>query len=187
MIIHPSAKAAFFDTTFDVFDLNGTRWIRGDHIRATLGVPPSTFKRLLKAHRSEFGPHMTAIIAVPTPGGAQQTRIFSPRGAARIAMLAKTERAAIFRDWVSDVLEGKETPLLPASTAIPPRTMVPSAIPQIDTTTAEALLSSLPRQVLRYRRMGLSTAEICRLTNRGATTVRRYTGLLRSVGLLGEG
>ncbi|WP_413207782.1 hypothetical protein [Rhodospirillum sp. A1_3_36] len=191
MIIHPAAQVAFLDTTFDVFDLNGTRWVRGDHIRTTLGIPQTTFKRLIKAHRSEFGAAMMATITAPTPGGAQQVRIFSPRGAARVAMLARTDRAAAFRDWVSDVLEGKaqpplahpEEPALPATLDLAARLVRSMALPSPDDLVP--LLAPEARRVLRYRRLGLMTSEIVKLTGRRPTYVKDITARLRAIGLLG--
>jgi hypothetical protein len=50
---------------------------------------------------------MTAVIKLPTAGGEQETRIFSPRGCHALGMFARTPVAKAFRVWVLDVLEGK--------------------------------------------------------------------------------
>jgi hypothetical protein len=50
---------------------------------------------------------MTAVVKLPTEGGEQETRIFSPRGCYALGMFARTRNAAEFRRWVLDVLEGK--------------------------------------------------------------------------------
>lgn len=175
MIIRPAATAAYQDTALDIFDLNGQRWLRGGQIVPLLGMTADSLKKLVKRHRAELGDAETAIITAPSPGGAQQTRIFSPRGVALIAMLAKTERAAAFRAWVLDTLEAQDLPAtLPA---LPPS--APAAL--------EPLLTAEARALLRYRRLGLGTAECARLLGRGATCVKRASARLRAAGLLEVG
>ncbi|MBF0094897.1 MAG: hypothetical protein HQL34_10185, partial [Alphaproteobacteria bacterium] len=80
MLIQSTTTVTFSGHSLDVYDINGTRWLRGSQIVTPLVMSEKALKMLFKRHRSEFTPDMTGIITVPTPGGAQQTRIFSPRG-----------------------------------------------------------------------------------------------------------
>jgi hypothetical protein len=121
---------AFEDVQFDIVDRNGVPWLRlADVARALYAdkggdtsVTPfehavRSVRRLYEANADEFTPEMTQVLDLPTPGGPQATRIFSPRGCHLLAMLARTERAKRFRRWVLDVLEGAARPAL-----APPRT-----------------------------------------------------------------
>ena len=60
---------------------------------------------LYSRHADEFGPGMTAVVSLPTDGGAQETRIFSLRGCHLLAMFSRTPVAKAFRKWVLDVLD----------------------------------------------------------------------------------
>lgn len=158
----------FQGVALDIIDLSGQRWLRGPQIAGALGFASAKhISTLFKRHKPEFGYDMTSVVELPTAGGRQMVRIFSPRGAALIAMLAKTERAAAFRKWVLDTLEAQELPMaLPAPAALEP------------------LLTAEARALLRYRRLGLTTAECARLLGRGATSVKQASARLRAAGLL---
>ncbi len=109
---------SFRDTTFAVVDRSGTPWLRLFQIGSALGyTDPSMLVRVYSRHADEFTPEMTAIVRLPSDGGEQETRIFSPRGCYALGMFARTKVAKEWRIWVLDVLEGKAvsiTPVLPA-------------------------------------------------------------------------
>lgn len=65
----------------------------------------SRVRDLYRRHADEFTDSMTALVTLQTPGGAQQVRVFSLRGAHLLGMFARTERAKLFRRWVLDVLD----------------------------------------------------------------------------------
>jgi hypothetical protein len=173
MLIKPTAVAEFDGQSFDVYDISGVSWIRGGQVCHTLGVTDRTLKRLLKTHRAEFAPDKTGIVTVPTPGGAQQARVFSPRGAALVAMLVSSPRAAAFRSWVLDTLEEKAAipvPALPAPLTIPLDLLRPD-------------LAS----VLRYRQRGFTPAETAKVMDMTANQVQKRVTALRRAGLLAAG
>lgn len=62
-------------------------------------------QRIYQKHADEFTECMTGMINLTTPGGQQQARVFSLRGAHLIAMFARTTVAKEFRRWVLDVLD----------------------------------------------------------------------------------
>ena len=99
----------FETTTFDVVDWQGRPWLRAGQIARALGYKDtdSDVGRLYSRNAKEFDATMTEVIDLPTAGGVQPVRIFSLRGAHLLGMLARTERAAAFRSWVLDVLEGR--------------------------------------------------------------------------------
>ena len=101
-----SQALTFQATVFDVVDRSGQPWIRGTQIEAALGFTKSgAIKTLYARHADEFTPAMTAVVALPTEGGPQETRIFSLRGCHLLAMFARTPVAKAFRVWVLDVLD----------------------------------------------------------------------------------
>ena len=97
----------FRNTTFDVVDHNGDTWLRGLQVASALGYknPSADISNLYDRHADEFTADMTAMVKLPTEGGEQEIRIFSPRGCYALAMFARTKAAKEFRRWVLDVLE----------------------------------------------------------------------------------
>lgn len=107
-----ASALAFQETEFDVVDLHGNPWLRGQQIADALGYknPRQAIDDTYSRNADEFTEDMTQVMDLPTAGGIQPVRIFSLRGAHLLGMLARTERAVAFRRWVLDVLEGREAP-----------------------------------------------------------------------------
>ena len=99
----------FENTEFDVVDIHNVAWLRSFQIGSALGYqnPSSDMSKLFDRNSDEFTPEMTQIVELPTAGGVQPVRVFSPRGCYLLGMLARTEKAKAFRQWVLDVLEGR--------------------------------------------------------------------------------
>ena len=106
------AVLSFEDTTFEVVDWQDQAWLRLPQIEGALGYGNKGrgLQTLYERNAAEFTPTMTEVIDLPTAGGVQPVRIFSLRGAHLLGMLARTERAAAFRHWVLDVLDGHVAP-----------------------------------------------------------------------------
>jgi hypothetical protein len=104
---------AFHDTTFQIVDRDGEPWLRGLQVASALGFknPSSDFKNLYERNAAEFTEQMTQLVELPTAGGVQKVRIFSLRGAHLLGMFARTVRAAEFRRWVLDILDGLIVPI----------------------------------------------------------------------------
>lgn len=102
----------FLDTKFEVVDQDNQPWLRGFQIGSALGFknPSADIAKLYDRNADEFTEHMTRVIDLQTAGGMQKVRIFSLRGAHLLGVLAKTERAKLFRVWMLDVLDGVEPP-----------------------------------------------------------------------------
>lgn len=131
----------FQNTHFDVVDRNGTPWLRGFQIGNALGyADPAMVLRLYHKHADEFTADMTALVKLPTEGGVQEVRIFSPRGCYALGMFARTQIAAEFRKWVLDVLEGKH--------AVPPAPTFPTMADALTLyrESVQALLLTQPMQ-----------------------------------------
>ncbi len=106
----------FQNTQFDVVDRNNQPWLRGTQIADALGyTDEKSISRIYARHANEFTDSMVGVVNLTTPGGTQETRAFSLRGAHLVAMFARTERAAEFRRWVLDILD-HETAVPPAPT-----------------------------------------------------------------------
>lgn len=108
-----TAFLTFQDTTLDIVDQDGQPWLRGYQIGTALALssPAQAIHKLHARNAAEFTDEMTQVVDLPTAGGVQPVRIFSLRGAHLLGMLARTDRAAEFRRWVLDVLEGRDAPV----------------------------------------------------------------------------
>lgn len=102
----------FHEVEFEVVDVHSQPWLRGLQVASALGYqnPSADAQNLYNRNADEFDESMTQVVELNTAGGRQPVRIFSPRGAYLLAMLARTERAKEFRRWVLDVLEGHAAP-----------------------------------------------------------------------------
>ena len=193
----PTSIVQFQDTSLDVFDHNNARWTRSHQIGGALGLarPGDSVNLIFKRHRREFSPEMTALIYVDSGGGVQKTRVFSARGAALIAMLAKTEKAAAFRAWALDVLEAQAPPALPAGPEA--RTQqLHEMLGKMATETRElvehnralarAVLAANPRwrRIREYRTRGFAVSEIARQLGLAPHTVRGHLRKMEAAGLI---
>lgn len=52
-------------------------------------------RKLYSRHADEFTPSMTAVVKLQTPGGLQDVRVISLRGAHLLGMLARTDATKI--------------------------------------------------------------------------------------------
>lgn len=96
----------FKNTTFDVVTRDGDTWLRSQQISVALGYSRGDqVTDLYQRHADEFTDDMTALVKLPSEGGEQDARIFSPRGCYALAMFSRTKEAKAFRRWVLDVLE----------------------------------------------------------------------------------
>lgn len=106
-----TAVLTFEETEFDVVDIHNVPWLRLPQIGVALGYEnPYKLQQLHARNADEFTEEMTQVLELPTAGGVQPVRVFSPRGCYLLGMLARTDRAKAFRQWVLDVLEGRTQP-----------------------------------------------------------------------------
>lgn len=107
-----STILVFESTEFDVVDIHNVPWLRLPQIEGALGYATGgkALSTLFTRNADEFTPEMTQVLDLPTAGGQQQVRVFSPRGCYLLGMLARTEKAKAFRQWVLDILEGRAMP-----------------------------------------------------------------------------
>ena len=104
-----NAILTFENTEFDVVDIHNVPWLRGSQVASALGYSDASrsISELHSRNADEFTEEMTQVLELPTAGGVQPVRVFSPRGCYLLGMLARTEKAKAFRQWVLDVLEGR--------------------------------------------------------------------------------
>jgi hypothetical protein len=108
----------FHETEFAVVSMDGQSWLTSPQIGGALGYTKGSdsANKLYQGHADEFTDGMTQVVKLMTPGGYQDVRVFSLRGAHLLAMFARTDRAAEFRRWVLDVLDGQSSAVPPAPT-----------------------------------------------------------------------
>lgn len=106
------AAVEFAEQSLSIIDRDGTPWLAAADLARALGYKRAdAVTRIYERHRDEFTAGMSETVKLTVSGNLRtDTRIFSPRGAHLVAMFAHTERAAAFRRWVLDVLEGLGQP-----------------------------------------------------------------------------
>ncbi len=115
-----STILTFQNTEFDIVDIHNIPWLRAMQIAYALEYknPAQDIHNLYTRNADEFTEEMTQVLDLPTAGGVQPVRIFNPRGCYLLGMLARTEKAKAFRQWVLDVLEGRVQPLATRPTTV---------------------------------------------------------------------
>lgn len=179
MLVKPTSSVKFDDQALDVYDIGGSRWLTLTQIVSALGTTRQAVNNIYHRNRREFGPELSGVIDIPTgTRGLQQTRVFSPRGAALLAMFTRSERAAAFRVWVLDVLEGKAEieakPTLVASQPFPVQVM---------NELKQCFAKAVGGRFIRYLNMDLSAREISQLTGWTADTIRRKRRAAEALGM----
>ncbi|WP_052949623.1 BRO-N domain-containing protein [Dyella japonica] len=172
----------FGSVSLPVIDRAGTPWLTAADLARALGYKgrashsATASNRIADIHRrraSEFSDDMTQLVRLPTAGGEQEVRIFSPRGCWLIAMFARTPRAAEFRHWVLNVLES-----LRGTPAPDVATMTDSMREQIRA-ELEAVLERIcgrtpeRQQLVRYRQLASNMAEELRTARLALTHAER--------------
>ncbi len=149
----------FENTEFDIVDIHQVPWLRGAQIALALGYrnPENAIKDLYSRNADEFTEEMTQVLELPTAGGVQPVRIFSPRGCYLLGMLSRTERAKAFRQWVLDVLEGRAMPQAMRPTTVPQQIALHrlrcTLVRDLDKTTAAGVRQSLHVQLRHVSRL----------------------------------
>ncbi|MGA4582330.1 P22AR C-terminal domain-containing protein [Enterobacter hormaechei] len=96
----------FHNTTFSYMEMAGQIWLTAAEVGEALGYSDDkAIHRLYRKHEDEFTVNMTGVVKVTTPGGAQDSRVFSLRGAHLMGMFSRTAVAKEFRRWVLDILD----------------------------------------------------------------------------------
>jgi prophage antirepressor-like protein len=168
----------FQETALDVIQMEGQNWLRGPQLGAALGFSgdhQKAIRTLYKRNAAEFTPEMTTALELPSAGGMQLTRIFSARGAALLAMLAKTDKAATFRAWVLDVLENRHE-----------QSEEMEILRRFNTLLRVHLLAANPiwNQIERYIEAGYKVTEIARFTRRSVSLISRHHEEMKHCGVV---
>ncbi|QNM20892.1 Bro-N domain-containing protein [Citrobacter freundii] len=96
-------------------DIDGI-WLTANQIGYALQyADDKAVQRIFARHIDEFTEKMTRVVKLTTPGGHQETRVFSLRGAHMVAMFARTPVAKEFRRWVLDTLDREVSINIPVS------------------------------------------------------------------------
>lgn len=103
------AAIEYNDTPITIVDQEGQPWFLGTDLAKAIGYDENrSLTRLHARNAEEFQDVDTRVVKL-TPQGASQGReyrIYSKTGAYLIAIMAKTEKAAKFRRWLVEVLNG---------------------------------------------------------------------------------
>ncbi|WP_416347035.1 P22AR C-terminal domain-containing protein [Enterobacter hormaechei] len=101
-------ELTFHNTNFSYMEMAGQIWLTASEVGEALGYSDDkAIHRLYRKHADEFTVNMTGVVKVTTPGGIQDSRVFSLRGAHLMGMFSRTTVAKEFRRWVLDVLDSE--------------------------------------------------------------------------------
>ena len=101
-----SGSLQFEGTVLPFIERGGERWLRMAQLAPILGYKYGRgVGRLYSDHQERFRDGETAFILVETVKGHKGARVFSFRGAWRLSLLAKNDRAARFQAWAFDIIE----------------------------------------------------------------------------------
>lgn len=104
-IVHNN-ELTFQNINFSYMEMAGQIWLTASEVGQALEyADDKAIHRIFNRHADEFTSQMTGVVKVTTPGGMQDMRVFSLRGAHLIGMFARTPVAKEFRRWVLDVLD----------------------------------------------------------------------------------
>lgn len=104
-IVHNN-ELTFQNISFAYMEMAGQIWLTASEVGQALEyADDKAIHRIFNRHADEFTPQMTGVVKVTTPGGMQDMRVFSLRGAHLIGMFARTPKAKEFRRWVLDILD----------------------------------------------------------------------------------
>src|SRR5574337_283167 len=143
MSVSIPAEVKFLDQSLSIIEHNGAPWLAAADLARALGYAnANAVSRIFARHKGEFTDGMTGEVKLTLPNQRRPVpvRIFSPRGCHLVAMFAHTSRAAAFRRWVLDVLEGLAKPAPVAQEAPGPVEILPP-IPGMITEPAKGLLA----------------------------------------------
>lgn len=164
--------ATFEGQSLDIYSIHGERWMMANQIGLSLELtfPSIAINKICKRNADEFGHDDTMLVDLPDAlGRMQPTRVFSHKGIVKIAMFAKTPKAAAFRDWAARVL------------TTPQMAMDGEVLAEVQ----KVWLAIKPhRDFVRYAQMALSSREIAKLTGWGHGTVFNRRKTAKALGLL---
>ncbi|MGL4030492.1 BRO-N domain-containing protein [Hafnia paralvei] len=99
-------ELTFHNTNFSYMEMAGQIWLTAAEVGEALGYSDDkAIHRLYRKHADEFTVNMTGVVKATTPGGVQDSRVFSLRGAHLLGMFSRTTVAKEFRRWVLDILD----------------------------------------------------------------------------------
>lgn len=156
--MHKITRAEFLGTPVSILDHDGRRWLTARDVGRCLGYAEDHARhailKLFTRHEDEFGPEDTGVVNLTTPGGEQQTRIFSQTGCVLLAMFANTARAKDFRAWAKRAL-AREAAAVPPRPVLPP----PRVTRRVERLILEAYVRGESQQALA-RQFGIAKATV---------------------------
>lgn len=113
--------AQFQGLDLSIIDHNGQKWLTAEQIGLALGYNPANARqgilKLYRNHEDEFTSQDKGVVELATPGGKQQSTIFSATGCHLLSFFSNTPRAKAFRAWAKEALvQGPAAQVIPAPT-----------------------------------------------------------------------
>lgn len=106
-------SATFHGQQLSIINHDSRKWLTAEQIGQALGYASGTtaiaINKLYRRHADEFIQGVdVGETKLVSPGGQQETRIFSDTGCIKLGFFANTPRAKEFRTWASKELAGRQ-------------------------------------------------------------------------------
>jgi len=173
-------------STESFIEHNGQFWLDARTIGEALGyeTPGVSINTLYDRNKEELDDFSTYITLMSVDGKEREQRIFNEEGIYIISMLARTDRAKLFRRAVAKLLKKRRAEMI----AQAHEKGIYDGVNQVR--LLETRLRKTGKDLawlhtaVKYHRMGLSNEEVGKLTDTSAATVSRYMSLAKPLGYL---
>jgi hypothetical protein len=158
-------QAEFFGTPVSIIDHARRRWLTARDVGRCLGYAEEHAKhailKLYSRHADEFTPEDVGVVNLTTPGGLQETRIFSHTGCIKLGFFASTAKAKAFRAWAAQTLaQAAPSPAQMAARLLPP----PKITRRMELTVLQLFAQGASLREI-HEATGISKAAISQITH----------------------
>lgn len=174
-------------STESFIEHKGQLWLDARTIGEALGYedPSVSINVVFDRNKDELSEYSTYIKLIAVDGKEREQRVFNEEGIYIISMLARTDRAKLFRRAVAKLLKKRRAEMI----AQAHQKGMQDGITQ--TRLLESRLQKSRKDMswlntmVKYHRMGLNQKEIAKLMNTTPTTIRAWTKTVKPLGYLG--
>lgn len=172
-------------STESFIEHNGQLWLDARTIGEALGYEDNAaIFKLYERNQDELEDYTTTVSLTAVDGKEREQRIFNEEGIYIISMLARTDRAKLFRRAVAKLLKKRRAEMIMQAH----QKGIYDGVEQVR--ILETRLRKNGKDLawlhtaVKYHRLGLSNTEVGKLTDTSAATVSRYISLARPLGYL---
>lgn len=172
-------------STESFIEHNGQLWLDARTIGEALGYEDNAaIFKLYERNQDELEDYTTTVSLTAVDGKEREQRIFNEEGIYIISMLARTDRAKLFRRAVAKLLKKRRAEMI----AHAHEKGMADGVNRVRILETRLKKSRKDmgwlNQMVKYHRMGLNQKEIARLMNTTPGTIRAWTKTVKPLGYL---